>query len=157
LPLAEKMSNVKVGFFYTSSKNRKIVNQFSIVKDKFESFTRNEVALSKTRNHQTPRNYNGTAVTTHHITDLLSHVLSQISDVYQDRPDLLIACWPEIIGPQLAGMTQAVSFINGVLTVKVKNSTLHSLLSRHDKFRILSVIQQKFPKIEIENIFFKIA
>lgn len=89
--------------------------------------------------------------------DLLSSALSKIHDVYQERPDQILATWPELIGPKLAPMTQAVSFCEGILTVKVNNSTLHSLLSRHDKFRLLTALQQKFPKAKIRNIVFRIA
>lgn len=106
---------------------------------------------------RTPKNYDGTRLTSHKVGDLLPNVLSQISEVYQARPDLVLAAWPDIIGPKLAAMTQAVSLYNGILKIKVKNSTLHSLLSRHDKFRILSIIQQKFPRAEIQNIEFWIA
>ena len=106
---------------------------------------------------RTPKNYDGTAVTSHKVSDLLGTVLSKINEVYQERPDLLLAAWPDIIGPKLAPMTQAVSLCEGVLTVKVKNSTLHSLLSRHDKNRILATIQRKFPKAGVQNIMFRIA
>jgi hypothetical protein len=106
---------------------------------------------------RTPKNYNGTQPTTRHVSDLLSEVLKKLTDTCQERPDLLLAAWPDIIGPKHAAMTQAVSFYNGVLTVKVKNSTLHSLLSRHDKYRILASIQQRFPKTNIQNIVFRIA
>ena len=113
--------------------------------------------MKKTKYCQTARNYDGTAVTTHRVAELLSGALAEISGWHQDRPDFLLCSWPEIIGPRLAGMAQAVSFVEGVLTVRVKNSTLHSLLSRHDKYRLLAVIREKFPKIQITNILFKIA
>lgn len=106
---------------------------------------------------RTPKNYDGTGVTTHKVSDLLPTVLSQINETYQDRPDLVLAAWPEVIGSKLAAMTQAISFHDGVLTVKVKNSTLHSLLSRHDKFRILAAIRRRFPKVYIQNIIFRIG
>jgi hypothetical protein len=70
---------------------------------------------------RTPKNYDGTAVTTHQMSELLPTVLAQIGKVYQQRPDLILAAWPQIIGPKLAAMTQALSFIDGVLTVKVRN------------------------------------
>lgn len=111
----------------------------------------------KTKGRRTPKNYDGTCVTTHRVSELLPVVLSQIGEAYQERPDLILACWPEIIGPKLSMMTQAVSFRDGILTVKVKNSTLHSLLSRQDKPRILSSLRQRFPKISIQNIVFRIA
>lgn len=108
-------------------------------------------------NRRTPKNYDGTAPTTHKISDLLSEVVLQIRDNYQDRPDLVLAAWPEVIGPQLAAMTQAVSFIEGVLLVKVKNSTLHSLLSQNDKARIIASLKAKFPRVQLKNIVFRIG
>lgn len=104
-----------------------------------------------------PYNYDGTDVTSRQLSGLLSSELSKLGDVFQGRHDLLLAAWPEIIGPKLAAMTQAVSFFDGVLTVKVRNSTLHSLLSRHDKGQILAAIKQKFPKANIQNIVFRIG
>lgn len=106
---------------------------------------------------RTPRQYDGTAVTTRRVADLLPEVLTKIGSAYQERPDLILAIWPEIVGPKLAPMTQAVSFVDGVLTVKVKNSTLHSLLNQHDKPRILSSLKQKFPKVSIKNVVFRIG
>jgi len=111
----------------------------------------------KIKTRQTPRNYDGTDVTTHRVGDLLGSILSKIHVTYEDRPDLILRAWPEVIGPKLAPMTQAISLCDGVLTVNVKNSTLHSLLSRHDKYRILSTINQRFPKANIRNIIFRIA
>ena len=103
-----------------------------------------------------PRNYGGTSLTTHRVGDLLHGALSGINNVYQKRPDLILQAWPDIIGPKLASMTEAISLNEEVLVIKVRNSTLHSLLTR-DKFRILEVIKQKFPKANIRNIIFRIA
>lgn len=107
--------------------------------------------------YRTPKNYDGTAVTIHRVSELLPDVLSKIGGAYQQRPDLILAAWPEIIGVQLASMTQAISFSEGVLVVKVKNSTLHSLLSRNDKPRILNSLRQKFPNVTIKTIVFRIG
>ena len=106
---------------------------------------------------RTPRKYDGTQLTSHRMADVLPGVLAKIGEVYHQRPDLILAMWPEIIGHKLAAMTQAVSFVDGVLTVKVKNSTLHSLLSQNDKLRILNMLRQKFPRVEIRNIGFRIG
>lgn len=106
---------------------------------------------------RTPRNYNGTAVTTHQMVDLIPHFLSELGKVYQDRPGLILAAWPEIIGKNLASMTQAVSFVEGILVVKVRNSTLHSLLSQRDKSQLLQLLRQKFPRVTINNIHFRIG
>lgn len=106
---------------------------------------------------RTPKNYDGTHLTTRNVADLLNKALSKLSDSCQERPDLLLAAWPEIIGSQHAAMTQAVSFCEGVLTVKVKNSTLYSVLSRQDRYRILASLKQRFPKANIQNIVFRMA
>lgn len=104
-----------------------------------------------------PKNYDGTGVTTRAMSALLPTVLSEIGKVYEQRPDLVLAAWPEIIGKQFEGMTQAVSFQDGVLVVRVRNSTLHSLLSRNDKHRILGSLRQKFPNILIKTVIFRMG
>ncbi len=106
---------------------------------------------------RTPRNYDGTEVTTHHVRQILSTVMSKMGKVYQDRPALILAAWPDVLGAKLAPMTEPLTFVNGVLTVKVKNSTLYSLLSQNDKPRILASLRQKFPNVEIRNIVFRIG
>jgi hypothetical protein len=106
---------------------------------------------------RTPKNYDGSGVTTHRISELLPYVLRQVGKLHEQRPDLVVAAWPEIIGPKLAPMTQALTFTSGVLAVKVKNSTLLSLLSQHDKPRILASLKQKFPNVEIRNVVFRIG
>jgi hypothetical protein len=106
---------------------------------------------------RSPKNYEGTKPTGRLLSPLLSSALSQIGESYKDRPDLIIAAWPEIMGSKLAPMTQALSFEEGVLTVKVKNSTLHSLLSLHEKPRLLQSLREKFPSVTIRNIIFRIG
>lgn len=106
---------------------------------------------------RTPKNYDGTSITTHHFSDLLPAVLSRIGEVYAQRPDLILEAWPSIIGPKLGHMTQVLSFVDGVLVVKVKNSTLHSLLSQHEKPRLLTILRQRFPNVLIKTIVFRIG
>lgn len=103
------------------------------------------------------RFYDGTQVTSHQLTDLIPKVLLKISDSYHQRASLILATWPEIIGPALSPMTKAVSFIDGTLLIKVKNSTLHSHLNQYEKLRLLTVLKQKFPQIEIKSICFRIG
>jgi hypothetical protein len=106
---------------------------------------------------RTPKDYDGCEPTGHHIRDLLPALLQGIGAIYRERPDLIFAAWPEIIGPQLAPMTEVLSFEGGILTVKVRNSTLHSLLSQHDRHRILQSLRDKFPSTRIHNINFRIG
>lgn len=95
--------------------------------------------------------------TNKHLSALLPKVLGQINALHQDRPDLIIAAWPEVIGPRLSSMTEAVSFQQGILAVKVGNSTLYSVLVSQERARLLKLLQKKFPTVQIKNIHFKIG
>ena len=91
------------------------------------------------------------------LATLLPKMLNEISKAQEMRPDLIVAAWPEIVGPKLAPMTEAVVFDQGALQVKVKNATLHSLLAGYEKYRLLKKLQDKFPKVEIRNIIFRLG
>ena len=91
------------------------------------------------------------------LQDLLPKFLEKITKIHEERGDLILAAWPEVIGEKLAPMTKAVSFERGVLKVKVKNSTLYSLLSQHEKLRLLKSLKDRFPRTEIHNIVFRIG
>ncbi len=95
--------------------------------------------------------------TSRHITQILPQVLSEIGQKYQDRPDLIIASWPQIIGEQLASQARAVRFDEGFLVVKVSNSTLYSLLSTTDKPRLIKRLRERFPQVTIKSIVFKLG
>ena len=81
---------------------------------------------------RTPKNYDDIEPTGKVLSSLLPEWLAKASFRFQDRPDLILLAWAEIIGEKLSPMTTAVSFINGILTVKVKNSSLYSLLVQHE-------------------------
>lgn len=98
-----------------------------------------------------------TAITTKNLKQLLPSVLSQIGRSHQDRPDLILAAWPSLIGDRLAPMTKAVSFVDGVLSVKVKNSSLLSLLAQHECNRLLKELRKKFPNVNIRDIRFSVG
>ena len=99
----------------------------------------------------------GTESTNKQVSVLLKGLLARLGKACQDRPDLVLAAWPQIIGEKLASMTQAVSFMEGVLTVRVKNSTLYSLLVQHEKTRLLKSLRDKFPTLAIRNIIFRMG
>lgn len=109
------------------------------------------------RIRRTPKYYDGTAVTTHRFADLLPQVLSSIEELHHDRPDLVLAAWPEVIGEKFANMTEALSFNNGILVVAVKNSMLYSLLAQHDTPRIMRSLKIKFPSIRFDKIVFRMS
>jgi hypothetical protein len=96
-------------------------------------------------------------VTNKQMKDLLPKVLGQIGAIHRDRPDLILAAWPRIIGDKLASMAKAVSFDQGILAVKVSNSTMYSLLSHHERGRLLKNLREQFPSVEIKNIHFRVG
>ncbi|MBI2810851.1 MAG: DUF721 domain-containing protein [Candidatus Melainabacteria bacterium] len=102
-------------------------------------------------------NKKDSGLTNKQIQDLLPKVLGSIGAVHRDRPDLILAAWPQLIGEKLAAMTKAVSFENGMLAVKVSNSTLYSLLAQHERGRLLKSLREKFPSVEIKNINFRLG
>jgi len=102
-----------------------------------------------------PRYYDGPLTTTYHIRQLLPRFLKEIGQKCEERPDLVMAAWPEIVGQKFAPFAQAISFVDGILTVKVRDATLYSLLSHHDKPRLVQTLRDKFPGTLIKTIFFR--
>lgn len=98
-----------------------------------------------------------TALTTKSLHALLPSMLKQITATLDERPDLIVAAWASLIGPRMAPMTKAVSFREGILTVKVRNSSLLSLLSQCERPRLLKSLRSRFPQAEIRNIRFCIG
>lgn len=89
--------------------------------------------------------------------DVLPSVLSYVEKVFADRPDLILAAWPDVIGAKFASMTRAESLSGGVLVVRVANSTLLSLLSQYEKPKLLAKLKERFPSSLIEHLVFKIG
>lgn len=113
--------------------------------------------MSKEHYQRTYKGRYGTALTSRDLGSVLSKVLTKINAQQQQRPDLLLAYWPQVVGPTIAPLTRAIAFNDGVLTVKVKNSTLHSLLVREEKAKILAALRHKFPNVTLSDIIFKIG
>lgn len=91
------------------------------------------------------------------LKSLLPSVMKQISSRQQSRPDVILAAWPTLIGEHLGPMTKAVSFVDGVLTIKVRNSSLLSLLVQHERPRLLRELRGKFPNAKLRGIRFIIG
>lgn len=96
-------------------------------------------------------------ITNKTLIKLLPKMLERIAAMQKDRPDLILATWREIIGEKFAAMAKAIGFENGILLVKVSNSTLYSLLAQHEKKRLLQMLRKRFPSIEIKTIHFRIG
>lgn len=111
----------------------------------------------KKNNRRLPKGYNGTHLTTKFVGDVLPYVLSAIQKKHEERHDLILSAWPNIVGEKLAKFTKPESFIEGVLKVRVNNSTLYSLLVHSEKEKLLTLLRSKFPKVLIERIFFRMG
>lgn len=102
-----------------------------------------------------PAGYDGSRTTSRKLGSIVGQVMQQITHSVEERPDLILAAWPEILGAQFAGMTEALSFHEGVLVVKVKTATLYSLLAQREKGKILTNLRKRFPKVTVSNIVFR--
>lgn len=91
------------------------------------------------------------------LQNLLPEFLKKVNKSCHERHDLIPLAWPEIIGEQLAPMTQAESFKEGILYVLVFNSTLLSILSHKERKTILKKMKEKFPKTDIKEIRFRLG
>ncbi len=103
---------------------------------------------------RTPRNYSGTENPVKKMTDLLPDVMSDLGRNVKDPREEIYQFWKDLIGEKMAPLTEPVSFVDGVLTVKVKSSTLYSLLVAHERPRLLSRLQEKFS---IRNLNFRMG
>ncbi|MBS0622072.1 MAG: DUF721 domain-containing protein [Verrucomicrobia bacterium] len=106
---------------------------------------------------KTPKGYDGIRPTNHYLHDLLPSALRQVNFSYGERPDLILASWKELIGPQMREMAQATSFVDGILTVVVSNSSLYSLLRQYERGRLLKKMREQFPQTTIKNIYFRMG
>lgn len=86
--------------------------------------------------------------------DLLPQALDDLRRKRKDDPGAIFLFWNELIGEKMAPLTEAVSFVNGVLTVKVKSSTLYTLLAVHERSRLLAKLQEKFS---VRNLVFRVG
>jgi hypothetical protein len=103
---------------------------------------------------RTPRNYSGIENPAKKMADLLPEVMSDIGRKVKDPREEIYQFWSELIGEKWAPMAVPVSFVEGVLTVKVKSSTLYSLLVTHERPRLLGRLQEKFS---IRNLIFRVG
>lgn len=88
------------------------------------------------------------------MTDLLPNIMSEIEKKNTDPREAIFLFWKELMGEKMAPMTEVISFKDGILTVKVKNSTLYSLLQQHEKPRLKARLQEKFS---IRDIMFRVG
>jgi len=88
------------------------------------------------------------------MSDLLPDLLTQLGRKAGDPREEIFRFWFELMGEKMGPMTEPVSLADGVLTVKVKSSTLYSLLVTHERPRLLKRLQEKFS---IRNLIFRVG
>ena len=104
-----------------------------------------------------PKNYDGSLPTGRQVRDLVPKILSNISAKMSDEPLQILEAWPEIVGKRISKMSRSVGFEDGILKVHVKNSTLYSLLTEHEKPRLVAAFRKRFPNVNFRDIFFRIG
>ncbi len=103
---------------------------------------------------RTPRNYSGVENPSKKMADLLPGILNDLGRKVGDQKEEVFRFWKELIGEKMAPLTDPISLVDGVLTVKVKSSTLYSLLVTHERPRLLGRLQEKFS---IRNLKFLVG
>lgn len=88
------------------------------------------------------------------MADLLPDLLFDVGRKAKDPREEIFRFWSELMGEKMAPLTEPVSFEDGTLTVKVKSSTLYSLLVTHEKPRLLGRLQEKFS---VRNLVFRVG
>lgn len=96
-------------------------------------------------------------VTSKPIPALCDRFLQKLNQQQDQRVDLVLLAWPQIVGEHLAPMTKAKRLFEGVLEVTVSNSSLLSILSIQEKATLLKKLKEKFPKTDIKDIRFRIG
>ena len=105
---------------------------------------------------RTPKNYDGIDATDKQLKNLLPRLFHKISDRVKPDSKEIFQCWFRLVGKELASYTRPVFFEDGVLTIKVKSSTLYSLLHQNEKPRLLKEFQQHLPKAKVRDLVFRI-
>lgn len=100
---------------------------------------------------------NSTESNAKELKKMLPALMQKMQKLRTDSPHLILAAWPSIVGEKWAPMAKAAAFREGILTVKVKNSTVLSLLAQHEKQRLLRSLKEKFPEGAIQEIRFCIG
>ncbi|MBI5272577.1 MAG: DUF721 domain-containing protein [Chlamydiia bacterium] len=104
--------------------------------------------------NRTPRAYNGVNSPSKKMAQVLPEILAEIDRRIVDPKEAVFNAWREILGEKMSPLMEPLTFIDGVLTIKVKGSTLYSLLCQHEKPRLLRQLREKF---QIRDLVFRIG
>lgn len=110
--------------------------------------------MPKTSLKRTARYYSGTQNSNKILSDLLPEIILELGQKAQDPREEIYRYWNEIAGEKIAPMTEPISFIDQVLTVNVKSSTVYSFLVAYERGRLLKQMQSRFT---IRNLKFRVG
>ena len=113
--------------------------------------------LVNTPKKRLPRSYDGHRTTLRHVSRIAPGLLKKLSPDQCQQHKLVLNAWAAVVGPAVAGMTRAIDFSQGILTVKVTNSSLYALLRNREKSRVLCLLRKKFPNVTIQDILFRMG
>ncbi len=101
--------------------------------------------------------YKNVKPTSKHLKDLLGGFERHLKEMSLIPTEDILGYWPKIVGDNISEMTKAVEFRDGTLFVLVNNSSLYTLLTLHEKHKLLKLLKDKFPSIVFKNIQFRLG
>ena len=98
-----------------------------------------------------------TQSTIRNMKDLLPQYLFDVQEKLDQKQNQIFDQWPKIIGSKFAPLTKPLTFQNGMLKIEVKSASLYSLLVQTEQRRLLTKLQNQFPKVGIKRLLFCIG
>ncbi len=102
-----------------------------------------------------PKGFDGSEPTARPIRGLLGRALESIGQRAANSPTQVMESWAEIVGPNYAPFSQAMTLKDGILTVKVRHSAALAQLEQYEKPRLLKALQARFPEHQIQTLLFR--
>lgn len=95
--------------------------------------------------------------TSKHLKDLLGNFEKKMKSLERVPVEDILNSWPTLVGNNIAEMTKAVEFKDATLFIKVSNAALYSLLTLHEKDRLIDLLKIKYPSVKIKTIQFRLG
>lgn len=116
-------------------------------KQLFASMIRSNTAremISLSMGRCNPRFFSGTQPTSHALDLLVSRWLRAFDKRVSDSPEKAFAAWDAVVGLKISALARPLTFSEGILTVRVQNSTLMSLLAGTERKQILQRLRRQY-------------
>jgi hypothetical protein len=112
----------------------------------------------KKTHQRTPLHYDGNRVTSHMLSEVAAAWLKRLGEKVRMNPQALCDAWSSVVGSPIADMTKAQRYDEGVLHVRVRNSTLLSLLCRpQDKKKLIDLLKAAVPGVRLVDLSFRLG